>query len=215
MTKHNPARAEQILECALGLFFQLGYEATSIPQICNAAGVTKGAFYHHFESKDQLLERLLQRLVLKFQIQIEKASSTAEFFDILCAEFDFQQEDANPVLGREIYRRESDTIRNRLYEQFQASASTKLSKIFQHEGRDEPEALAEVVVHISQGHQQALQRLRYAVSYEETEALVAHIRTLVRCQERAIESFLELPEGMIKIRSDYALDRLPLLGYTG
>lgn len=31
-----------------------GYAATSVDEICTAAGVTKGAFFHHFESKDAL-----------------------------------------------------------------------------------------------------------------------------------------------------------------
>ena len=31
-----------------------GYEATSVDDLCRAAGVTKGAFFHHFKSKEEL-----------------------------------------------------------------------------------------------------------------------------------------------------------------
>jgi TetR/AcrR family transcriptional regulator, transcriptional repressor for nem operon len=38
-----------------------GYNATSVDDICTAAGVTKGAFFHHFESKEALAAECLRR----------------------------------------------------------------------------------------------------------------------------------------------------------
>jgi AcrR family transcriptional regulator len=40
------------------LFEQEGYHATSVQQIVDGAGVTKGAFYHHFESKEDVLHEI-------------------------------------------------------------------------------------------------------------------------------------------------------------
>lgn len=48
-----PAR-ERLLSAATGLVRRQGYAATSVEDICRAAGVTKGAFFHHFASKDAL-----------------------------------------------------------------------------------------------------------------------------------------------------------------
>lgn len=44
----------KLLDAALGLIRAQGYAATSVDDLCRAAGVTKGAFFHHFESKDAL-----------------------------------------------------------------------------------------------------------------------------------------------------------------
>jgi TetR/AcrR family transcriptional regulator, transcriptional repressor for nem operon len=44
----------KLLEAALPLIRAKGYSATSVDEICAAAGVTKGAFFHHFKSKDAL-----------------------------------------------------------------------------------------------------------------------------------------------------------------
>jgi len=46
---------ERIVESAVELFAQHGYNATSVQDIVTHAGVTKGAFYHHFDSKDAVL----------------------------------------------------------------------------------------------------------------------------------------------------------------
>jgi TetR/AcrR family transcriptional repressor of nem operon len=44
----------KLLEAALLIIRQKGYAATSVDQLCARAGVTKGAFFHHFPSKDSL-----------------------------------------------------------------------------------------------------------------------------------------------------------------
>lgn len=42
----------RILDAALGVFRAQGYAATTVDDLCRAAGVTKGSFFHHFESKE-------------------------------------------------------------------------------------------------------------------------------------------------------------------
>jgi TetR/AcrR family transcriptional regulator, transcriptional repressor for nem operon len=48
------ATKTKILNAALTLVRTSGYEATSVDALCRAAGVTKGAFFHHFASKQDL-----------------------------------------------------------------------------------------------------------------------------------------------------------------
>jgi len=43
-----------LLNAAIGLVRKQGWSATSVDQLCTAAAVTKGAFFHHFASKDEL-----------------------------------------------------------------------------------------------------------------------------------------------------------------
>jgi TetR/AcrR family transcriptional repressor of nem operon len=45
---------ERLLDAALKLIREKGYAATTVDELCASAGVTKGAFFHHFSSKEAL-----------------------------------------------------------------------------------------------------------------------------------------------------------------
>ncbi|GAB4010769.1 TetR/AcrR family transcriptional regulator [Nocardioides ultimimeridianus] len=57
---------EKLLEVARDLFAERGFESTSVQDVVAAAGVTKGAMYHYFASKDELLAEIYAR-VLRMQ----------------------------------------------------------------------------------------------------------------------------------------------------
>ncbi len=58
VVKDADVRRKEILDTALGLFMQVGYERTSVEMITAAVGVSKGNFYHYFDSKQELLGEL-------------------------------------------------------------------------------------------------------------------------------------------------------------
>ncbi len=68
------ARAEEtrsrILDSARLCFSRSGYDATSVSDICKEAGVTKGAFYYHFETKHALFLELLNTWLSQFDLQL-------------------------------------------------------------------------------------------------------------------------------------------------
>jgi TetR/AcrR family transcriptional repressor of nem operon len=56
-TKNNPERGDartRLLEAARDVIRTQGFAATTVDDLCKAAGVTKGAFFHHFENKEAL-----------------------------------------------------------------------------------------------------------------------------------------------------------------
>ena len=52
---------ERILQTAESLLNSSSYDELSITEICEKAGISKGGFYHHFPSKDQLIALLIGR----------------------------------------------------------------------------------------------------------------------------------------------------------
>src|SRR5512146_1398065 len=64
-----------ILDCALELFAERGYDAVGIQEICEAAAVTKPTLYHYFNSKRGLLESLLERDFGNLLEQVRQAAA--------------------------------------------------------------------------------------------------------------------------------------------
>jgi AcrR family transcriptional regulator len=59
MQQRSEETRTKIIEAAIKLFSGRGFNASSVDDICAEAGISKGAFYHHFESKRALFLALL------------------------------------------------------------------------------------------------------------------------------------------------------------
>ena len=59
--KKGDLKRNQILDCAEKLFFQRGYDHTSVQDILNALNISKGGFYHYFDAKESVLRELCER----------------------------------------------------------------------------------------------------------------------------------------------------------
>ncbi|MGW4214216.1 TetR/AcrR family transcriptional regulator [Lentzea sp. NPDC004789] len=57
------ATEQKIIDAAVRLFASQGYDATSVQEIVTAAEVTKGALYHYFRAKDDLLFEIYRLLI--------------------------------------------------------------------------------------------------------------------------------------------------------
>lgn len=62
----------QVLDAAILRIAAAGLAHTSIQDIANAAGLSKGAVHYHFESKDELLERVLERCCESIELRVKK-----------------------------------------------------------------------------------------------------------------------------------------------
>src|SRR5690242_12738732 len=60
---------EQILQAARQLFANKGYHNTSVYDLFEESGITKGAFFHHWKSKEDLAITILEDVETRFEDQ--------------------------------------------------------------------------------------------------------------------------------------------------
>ena len=94
--KYPEVTVEKILEVSQRLFMEKGYDNTTIQDIVNElGGLTKGAIYHHFKSKEEIINALGEKLFFdnnpfvtvqkqKHLNGLQKMREVIKFFCILC-----------------------------------------------------------------------------------------------------------------------------------
>jgi AcrR family transcriptional regulator len=75
--EQGQATRAALIKLATELFATNGYEATAIPAVLDAAGVSRGALYHHFESKEALFEAVLQSVEAQATLKVTRAARGA------------------------------------------------------------------------------------------------------------------------------------------
>jgi TetR/AcrR family transcriptional repressor of nem operon len=78
MRRDGEATREKIMDVAQDLVLNYGYGGTSVDRIIEGAGVTKGAFFYHFKSKNDLARALIDRFWQLDQQQYYSARERAE-----------------------------------------------------------------------------------------------------------------------------------------
>ena len=60
MTATQPTRREELLQLAATMFAERGLRATTVRDIADAAGILSGSLYHHFVSKEEMVDDILR-----------------------------------------------------------------------------------------------------------------------------------------------------------
>lgn len=134
-TKYMAARREEIVDAALALMTRGGAAALSTPAPCREAGISTGALYTHFQSKDDVLAAIAERAVRRrqdehdFHDAAEMRSRVARLADAIKEPIEI----AKIRVDLEIFLSRPDDER--------------ISAVFQHyaEGRDLERGLARLV----------------------------------------------------------------------
>ncbi|MBW1640312.1 MULTISPECIES: TetR/AcrR family transcriptional regulator [Microbacterium] len=85
--EQSSERREQILSIAAHLISQRGYSATTVRDIADEAGILSGSLYHHFSSKEAILQEILRTFMTdlygRFEQIVAESSGPRETLDRL------------------------------------------------------------------------------------------------------------------------------------
>lgn len=219
----NPDEYEQkrgeILDAAQRLIYTKGYERMSIQDILDELKISKGAFYHYFDSKQSLLEALTARMmteVEKFLIPIvQNPEHTAlekleQFFGSVARWKSARKTYLNNLLSV-WYHDHNAIVRQKLTATGGKWMSPFLMEIIQqgiregalHPGIEFNEEAAQVVIAlmVSMGEKIAMSmvRLQPDASSDQRQATLREIENLVVAYRSAIERVLGAPAGSISL----------------
>ncbi len=70
--KNYEVKKNEILDVAESLFIKKGYDKTTIKDILDTAGISKGGFYHYFPTKESILHSVIERVVDNIVIKTKR-----------------------------------------------------------------------------------------------------------------------------------------------
>ena len=73
--KPPDVRRSELIATAQHLFYTKGYETTSVSDIIDSVGVAKGTFYYYFDSKQAILEAIIDELMDQSMAILQKIVS--------------------------------------------------------------------------------------------------------------------------------------------
>ncbi len=125
---------QEILSAAQSLFITKGYEETSVNDIMNSVGGAKGMFYRSFQSKDELLNVLVDKWAEQYVKEVSFAlyDSTSTFVEKFIHIMDTIKQMSEKTEGLETFFKESDKfLLRKLTEEMTAKLIPPLSAALQ------------------------------------------------------------------------------------
>ena len=210
-------RREAFLDVAQRLVQTKGYEAMSIQDVLVELEASKGAFYHYFDSKQALLEAVVERFAdgamaslapvlddprLPALIKLERvfagiASLKAEQKELMLAIIEVWNSDGNAIV-REKVRRLSERIMIPL---FSVVVQQGVDEGTVHV--DSPDQTAAVLVSLMLGFQQKATDL--FIARQSGAILFEDVQRSVAAHTEAFERILGIPKGSLTLTDDKTL----------
>jgi AcrR family transcriptional regulator len=222
--KDPEVRREELLDLAWELCRTDGFEAMSVDQLTQVAGVAKGTFYHYFASKDAMLEALVQRFGegLFDHLSAAAAAATGDGSErlraIMHAAGTYKVEKADVAYATFLYQSGNLALRHRLFAAWRERARQVLVPAISDGQTDGSLSVTDVGATTDiilllwfEAADQLWERALTATDVDTfTDIMLAGGRSIYQAQER----ILGVPEGTYSLPQGPELVRLTHQLYT-
>lgn len=209
--EERAARVDEILDAAQALIQAKGYDQVTVQDLLDALMISKGAFYHYFDSKHALLEALVQRMVEQvmavLQPLVEDAglSAPAKLEAVFRAAAGWKTErlDFLSELTRVWYADENIVLREKLTRAGLERIRTLLGPIIAQgiaEGTmstEYPDVAGAIAVDMLRGMSEEL--VRQLMAWERLPDVPGRVARCIAAYSRAIEGLLGMERGTLRL----------------
>jgi AcrR family transcriptional regulator len=209
--KSPEIRSAELLDCAQRLFFERGYDNTTVNDIIEAAGLSKGAFYHYFSSKDALLEALAARLARDSLAELQPSlndpslDATGRINALFAGSRRLKVEMAPQMRSTfdVVFRPENVALFHRVDRAVSELAAPVIADILEAGRRDgsfdisDPLAFAEMLLELRLSIAKVMHRALQRADEGDLDEAVAMLDERLRLYGIAIDRLLKLPDGTI------------------
>ncbi|MBA7647581.1 HTH-type transcriptional repressor KstR2 [subsurface metagenome] len=215
--KDYNVRKQEFLDAAQKLFYEQGYDQTSVNTIIDAVGVSKGTFYHYFKSKEDLLDALAERVArqrleqLHSIVEDRNLSALEKFNRYFAGSRDTKEksEEIAKTVLRVMYEDENILLRHKARVRCMELVVPELGKIIA-QGIQEgifnvpyPERTAEMILMLGGEMKDIYARL--FLELDEKPENITLAKQLIDQYEDAIARMLAAPEGSIRFHEQLNL----------
>lgn len=211
ITKEYDERLNELLSAAQQLFFEKGYEKTSVTHIIEKVGVAKGTFYHYFKSKEELLDKLVAQFSEKAHaeiirvIEMDGLNAVEKFNRFASTVYSMKMEniDLMKMLMKVMYKDDNLLLRHKIFKgNFNRLVPEYTRVITQgnEEGRfntTDPEEVAEIILSWGFNLNEIIVGLLLKV--DEKPGNLDKIEKKLDFYERSLEKLLGAETGSLKI----------------
>jgi AcrR family transcriptional regulator len=213
----HAVRRDTFVEAAQRLIQTKGYEQLSIADVLAETDSSKGAFYHYFDSKEALLEAVIDRITdmaladvgpVAFDPEISAVEQFGRLFTSIAGWKNARKELMLAIL--EVWLSNDNAV---VREKLRVQAASTMSPLFARivargkaEGTfsiDDPVETADVIMALILGAQEAAGRL--FLDCQRGRATIADAKRLFRAYQQALERILCVPAGSVRMFDDATL----------
>jgi len=211
--KHPDVRRAEILDAAFKIFVERGYDNTSLNEVIANASLSKGMFYHHFASKEDLLTALFERVteqtyqVLAPVLNEKGLDAKVRLQRVLDrgVEIRLQNVELTRSLFVSLLRPESKLLYDRISEAWTQRMRPILKSIIEEGVRtgafdtEDPEGVGDLILQMGVATKYILDRGMAAKTARAREAAAQSLETRLKFHAVALSRILGLPDDTFSI----------------
>ncbi|MEA3475217.1 MAG: TetR/AcrR family transcriptional regulator [Candidatus Cloacimonadota bacterium] len=218
--KKYEERKKEIVDTAQSLFYQKGYEKTSVNFIIETIGISKGTFYYYFKSKEDLLDSIVEEFTKEIISKLEPVVNNNSLDAITKLNEFYRQagmykaENISLIktLINTLYNDKNLLLRYKMNKRAVETTLPLLSKIFE-QGKNEGSFDIEYPVETARiillfGTSMGEYNAKLMMSLDENPDNINEFQRHLNLYQMSVQRILGAPEGSIKIFDEQIIDAI-------